>query len=157
MRTKTCYPQITLPDSIKLSYTTYDKLLILLCYHALRISDPCPFPRSQQKSWAETSSHQMPIRYRMGTKKEKPAELCETTAQKGLSIAKATLALQESVTYSCRLPSTPKGLINQSSPLPVDLKNSIGIQIASTITFWFISNFYGLGLARISVGPWEAV
>ena len=90
-----------------------------------------------------------------GHKEEKEAcrEVCETTAQEALLIAKAMLALQENITYNYRLPTTPKGLINQHSALPVDLKNSISIQTATTITFRFISNFYGLGFIRTSVGP----
>ena len=73
-------------------------------------------------------------RHREG-KGEACREVCETTAQEGLLIAKVVLILQESITYNSSLPTTPKHLINQHSALSVDLKNNISVQIVTTITF----------------------
>lgn len=41
------------------------------------------------------------------------------------------------------------------SALPVYLQNSISVQIVTTTTFWFISNFDWLGFIRTSIDPWE--
>lgn len=141
MRRKTHHPQGTSLDSIKMTHTTYYKLshtILLLCYHALRTSDACAFTRSTTEILSrnqETSDSHQCCRMDIKKEKEKPTERSVRPQPKeGLLIAKATLALQESITYNYNRLTTPKGFISHHSALPVDLKNSISIQTATTIT-----------------------
>lgn len=83
--------------------------------------------------------------------KEEKGEACREVrgAQEGLLLAKAMLVLQGSITKTS-LSTTPKGFIHQHSALPVDLRANISMDLATSITFRFMSNFYGLEFIRIS-------